>query len=397
MEVLYRGFDGLDVSFEGRIPEAFEAVLERAKEDAVAAMRPTLISYEGVKMHVEESGARGGYAFRCDTGPDGATWFFKRNNTGKRDDWGVRVSVKSLALALYGFDGVRDGLYQFMAALGIDVPPGAESVGRVDYAVDILAPDFVLVPDNFVMHSHTNRRDHTEPEPLVRHGTSGRVTSVTNGMMPNRQIIVYDKRKEVIASRKVHWPEIWNARLQSMGMPPLELKDRKKSTVWRVEIRAGKDHLRKSWSSKKWVDVDNRLGDLLLAMVDAIRYTVPTQDSNRSRWANHSIWDLVRDEIEGDLFEMMCGLEPNAVKEVLRREHVDMLNAQIRGLAASCAAAMGISLSDANKVPGMVAGMLREFVREQPIAFEKKMARAADRYVFFDTADYEDGRSDEYV
>lgn len=180
-------------------------------------MRAAMLDYRGVRMAVADSGARGGYAFRYDTGPDGATWFFKRPRPG--DPWGVRVSVKALALALYGLGGVRARLYGFLEALGIFVPLGAESIGRVDYAVDILAPGFVLEPERFVMHSHATRIDHSEPDPMVRHGTSGRVTSVTVGKMPNRQVIVYDKRKEVIARRKVHWWEIWNACLAHRGEP----------------------------------------------------------------------------------------------------------------------------------------------------------------------------------
>ncbi len=172
------------------------------------------------------------------------------------------------------------------------------------------------------MHSHATRADHSEPDPMVRHGTSGRVTSVTVGKMPNRQVIVYDKRKEVIARRKVHWWEIWNAGLAHRGEPPLDPKDREGSQVWRVELRAGKSHLKKRWGGKTWADLDDKLGSLLLKTLAEVRYVTPNSGSNRSRWPVHSIWDLVRGEVGGDLFEMMCPLDPHAIREVLRRDYV---------------------------------------------------------------------------
>ena len=138
-------------------------------------------------------------------------------------------------------------------------------------SMHILAPGFVLEPERFVMHSHATRIDHSEPDPMVRHGTSGRVTSVTVGKMPNRQVIVYDKRKEVIARRKVHWWEIWNACLAHRGEPPLDPKDREGSQVWRVELRAGKSHLKKRWGGKTWADLDDKLGSLLLKTLDEVR------------------------------------------------------------------------------------------------------------------------------
>lgn len=380
MTVLHRGFDGLDVAFQGRIPPDFLFVLEEAKVRAIQDMQSVMTSHRNVPLEVAETGARGGYAFRCDTGPFGATWFFKKPKAG--DPWGVRVSVKSLALALYGLGGVRARLYEFMERLGIAAPLGGESIGRIDYAVDILAPGFVLVPDNFVMHSHANRADHCEPDPMVRHGTSGRVTSVTVGRMPNRQIIIYDKRKEVVDKRKVHWWKIWNVGREQRGEPLLDPKDRHGSQVWRVELRAGKEHLKRCWGGKKWQDLDDKLGSLLLKALDDIRYATPTADTNRSRWPDHPMWNLVHREVGGDLFEMMCPLDPNAIKEVLRREYKAMLGSQLRGLSAPYAVACGLSPSDADKVPAMIERDLRHQIATHSDDFQGRMERAGARLVF---------------
>ena len=136
MKVLYRGFDGLDVAFQGRVPDALLAELEDARERAVKEMRAAMLDYRGVRMAVADSGARGGYAFLCDTGPDGATWFFKRPRPG--DPWGVRVSVKGLALALYGLGGVRARLYGFLEALGIPLLDKVPRVGLMGGQIGFL-------------------------------------------------------------------------------------------------------------------------------------------------------------------------------------------------------------------------------------------------------------------
>ncbi len=81
---------------------------------------------------------------------------------------------------------------------------------------------------------------------------------------------------------------------------------------------------------------------------------------------------------------MSSRLDPNAVKEVLRREHIDMLRGQIRGLAISLAVAMGLTPSDAKKDPGMVARELRREIEFEQDDFERRMARAAKKHLFLE-------------
>jgi hypothetical protein len=82
------------------------------------------------------------------------------------------------------------------------------------------------------------------------------MTSVTVDQMPRRQFIVYDKRSEVITQHKVHWWEIWNAGRRASCLPTLDPKDRIGSRVWRVELRAGKEHLKERWAISKWAELD---------------------------------------------------------------------------------------------------------------------------------------------
>ncbi len=382
MELLYRGFDGLEIAFNTQISEAFDSALAEAKEAASKAMEPHLLYFNDTPMHVAETGSRGGYAYRCDTGPDGATWFFKRPN--RADGWGVRVSVKSLALALYGLGGVRARLYAFLDALGIEARTGCESIGRADYAIDLLAPDFMLDAESFVMHSHMNRADHFDGPPFVQHGRSGRLTSVTIGKMPGRQVIVYDKRAEVVSKQKAEWWEIWNAARAASGKPPLDPTDREATRIWRIELRAGKKFLKEGWGITTWPEFDDQVGKLFLKTLATVRYTCPKADRNRSRWSLHPLWQLAEQEVSGDLFEMMAKADPTLVKQVKRRAHYEMLMAQITGLAATVGALSEVKCGEEK---GLAETIRREIVRvtkEQPQQFKRKMERAAARYVFLD-------------
>ncbi|MDO8605587.1 MAG: hypothetical protein Q7R40_03540 [Phaeospirillum sp.] len=67
------------------------AVLTAGVDEARETRAAVLVEWNGEPMHVAESGAPGGYAFICDTGPTGATWFFSRNQ--KPSNWGIRVAV----------------------------------------------------------------------------------------------------------------------------------------------------------------------------------------------------------------------------------------------------------------------------------------------------------------
>lgn len=118
----------------------------------------------------------------------------------------------------------------------------------MDFCVDLLAPDFTLCPEHFVMHSSTNRRDYVTGFDKSVNGKSGRNTSVTIGGPRNRQVIVYDKRSEIAHSGKTHWWSIWNHERQRRGRSALDPNDPHNS-IWRVEFRAGKDLLKDTWGS----------------------------------------------------------------------------------------------------------------------------------------------------
>ena len=376
MEIIYQGFDGLDLSVSSNIPHDFADRLERAQEEARKTKEPALLDHRGVTLKVAETGAPGGYAFRCET--DGAIWFFKRPNPN--DPWGVRVSLRSLTLALYGLGGARQSLFETLDALGIPIAAHGVSIGRVDYAIDFLAPGFVLEADHFVTHSRTRRKDHFEG--MQGYGTANGRQSLTIGSMPGKQIIVYDKRADVIAKNKREWWEIWNAGRRKAGKPELERHDRDGAQIWRVELRAGKHHLKEDWGIRSFADLDARLGDLYARMMQSIRYSFPRPDTHRNRWPVHPLWHMATEAMKGDLFEMVSHADPDRVKQVAREAQAEMLAAQIAGLSVSHAHMLGYGLSDFLDYLDRRRDELAAAARENPAALEDRFAKAERRYVF---------------
>lgn len=386
MKTLYRGFDGLDVTFQGCAPKRLLDTLEKAKEAAQANERSESIVYRGLAFEVAPTGAVG-FSFRLDTGPDGETWFIAKSE--KPHGWNIRVSVKSMALALYGFKAIRARLFERLNTFGADVR--AYSVGRVDFAVDVEAPDFRINPERIVCHwrstcaqhraqNRTKAQDEFGQEIEIV-GNGGRINSVTVGKMPGRQVIIYDKRREVIDRRKVHWWGIWYPGEEVTK----ELKARK---VWRVEIRAGKRLLKDKWNVSTFEDLERLLPVILTETLEAIRLHADEQsDSNVTRQATHELWQLVANHAaypfsEDDRIEVAPII---AESQAAMRDKYEAL---VAGLAASYAVVCDVSAEDA---PEQIAAGLVEAIRERiklyPGKFRDAHERAEKRLRFMKSSD----------
>ena len=149
LTVLHRGFDTIALSIQSNIgPELF-AFLEAEQERAEQEKRDVLVDYNGVQLHLKGHGGHG-YKFIASGGPDGATWFFKKPNS--KDKWGIRLSFGSFFLAMHGLGAAKSHCEHVLGRLGVRYKPEDVSIARVDVCVDILAPNFEVIPDHFVMH-----------------------------------------------------------------------------------------------------------------------------------------------------------------------------------------------------------------------------------------------------
>ena len=389
--VVHNGFDTLALAIKANIPSELFDHLETERELAETERRDVLVTYEDITFQLKPHGGSG-YRFILDGGPDGAIWFLKKPNA--KDPWGIRLSFGSFFMAMHGLGAAKAHVDHVAERLGIRFGPDDISISRVDFCIDVLAPGFSLIPDQFVMHSAAGRRDHLTAEDMAVHGKSGRVTSVTIGSTRNRQVIVYDKRAEVIAHSKSHWWDIWNHTLASAAnenRPPSYQSKRKLSPdpeeadenrVWRVEFRAGKDLLKDRWGIRTWQQLFDLFGDLCREAGEVVRYVEPTSDPNRARWPNHPLWEIACAEMNDDLTEMRSGADPNPMKEVHREEHISRLFRNVLGSSVTLAA---LHDKGAEEVGTFLTNLGRDMALEaatDPKRIGKQLQDAKDRYVY---------------
>lgn len=381
MRVVHKGFDTITLSIQANIPpELFEA-LEAERESAEEERTPRPFTYGGADFDLMPYGGNG-YRFILKGGFLDAQWFFKKPNA--KDPWGIRINIGSLLLATQGLGYARAYIDKTLTRLGVRYAAHQVSIARADFCVDVLAPDFDLNPENIVTHSRSNRADHQSGiEDIRSNGRSGRFTSVTVGKMPGRQVIIYDKRREIIDKKKPIWWEIWNANLRAQSESELTPDDRSNSQVWRIEIRAGKDLLKDRWQIREWAEFDDLIGDVMAEAISKIRYCEPDPfDSNRARWPDHPLWELVSNEVRDDLEEMRSFVEPSLIKDVHRNEHIQLILGQVVGSVTSLAALEDqkkCGLRDYFKTFG--ERLQLEFGRA-PDRIERKFGEAKARYRF---------------
>lgn len=400
MEVLHTGFDTVALSIKASIGESlFETLLE-AKERGEKERREVEIKYRGITLLLRPYGGNG-YAFIASTGPDGATWFFKKPNA--KDPWGIRISIGSYALAMNGLGACKAHCEHVLDNFGIRYQKSDVSLSRADVCVDIWAPTFTLNPDNFVMHGSTKRRDFVTAENVSIHGKSGRATSVTVGKINNRQVIIYDKRSEIISKNKHYWWEIWNHNLAKFQdnsdenvtksdkteagivghFPTFPLKSEQNEIVWRIEFRAGKNLLKDRWGIRTWEHFFDKFGDLCREIGKVIKYTEPLQnDPNRARWPPHQIWEVACDAINQDLFELSCGADPNPIKEVEREEHIALIMRNILGCGITVAALNARAFKELPDAIDQIAMELKTKLKADPERAARQLNDAAERYCF---------------
>lgn len=379
MKPIYHGFDGLEFAIKATIPPKLDERLSKLKADAQGLDGERYYGFGEASLMVRETGARGGYAYSCRE-PSTGDWFFKKPSL--TDPWGVRFSASSSAIAILGIEGLRLRCAEVLSALQINAPVEAYRPSRVDFAIDFLAPDFAVSPDNFVIHSRTGLKSIDVIDEVQVNGRSSRTTSVTVGKMPGRQCIIYDKREEVIVKRKHEWPAIWGRAMNGPTAPPLDLNDRAASQVWRVELRVGKRHLKDVWDINSWASLYEMLPRMLLKMMDDVSYCQPAPDNNRSRWPNHAIWQAVRHVVASDLFVDVPTLAPEEYIEIKKEQKLDELATQILGLSISIAAVEGCNANDFDIFLKRLTGQLSDKVNSAHRSLSERLGVAAAKYKY---------------
>lgn len=388
MKLIYNNFDALDISFQGALPEKVLRQLALAREQAQSERREVFVELgnEKISVMVAETGARGGYRYRFDTGLDGEIWFIAHSINS--NNWNIRVSVKSLALALYGYESVKERLLKRLKALGafglarrksvseevINTP--LERISRFDYCFDFIMPSaFEPLPKRFIAHQRTKKHVYGETGKIENYVSlnGDKINTIRIGEMPGRQAVIYNKTIEIKSSLKKYWWDIWD----------IDSKPFKEGfkQIWRIEIRAGRDELDK-WGLKRFKDFEDKTGDVIAAILKAIRYTDPLKDDlNRSRWPMHPIWR----EALNVSYKALAPYRSNAIRENIIRDFRENViagyNERLIGNLIGLTAAEGHDISEIPTVLQEIEERIAQVDKELLI---KKFERSIERFQFLE-------------
>lgn len=376
-DILHSGFDGLKFTVQADIPPALRAELVSAKAHARNTHSDCILNFGTVQLSVTNKGARG---FTAHTGDQGAVWLFQDPEDRITNNPGITVDFRAFGLATGGLDAAEQHFRTCMTAFGIPYVETQLRVTRADFAVDFLAPWFEPDREALVVPPGTKVTEYTGVDETATVSSGGRVTGLRAGAVANRQMAIYDKRAEVIQSNKLGWLTIWNAGREASGKPPLDLKDRDASLVWRFELRLGSKQLRNRFGLRNWQDIRDTIGDAFTDAIDRIRYCDPTQDRNRARWPVHSLWRQFATVVGHDLRYNCCGVLPSDVVQANRAAKMREIDAQICGLFVTRAAISGVQASDFEDFMDIHTEALLRMCGEHPASLEERLAKATARY-----------------
>jgi hypothetical protein len=375
--ILHSGFDGLKFTIQTDIPPALRAELASAKEHAKTTHSDCIIELGLIKLSVTSKGARG---FTAHTGDHGAYWLFQDPEDRMPNNPGITVDFRAFGLATGGLEGAEQHFRDCMAAFGILYVETQLRVARADFAVDFLAPWFEPDREALIVPPKTKVEEIASVDEAATMASGLRVTGIRSGGVGNRQIAIYDKRAEVIQSKKLGWVTIWNAARKHSGHPPIDLTDRNASQVWRFEMRLGSKQLRNKFELRNWDDIRNAIGDAFTDATRRIRYCEPTHDSNRARWPVHSLWRLYESVIANDLMVNCCGVLPGDVISANRAAKMRELDAMLCGVFVSRAAISGVQADDFEEFMDNHVTALMRLSDEHATKLEERIAKAKARY-----------------
>lgn len=182
------------------------------------------------------------------------------------------VRFSSFALWCKGAKTMHERFLAWAASLGLH-PSRSEGLSRVDFAFDFLLPVLDFDEDNFV----------TAAEKDSQHRKNGKVQTFTFG---RDEIVlrVYNKSDEVVEASQKYWLYLfWQEHTEN---------------VWRVEWQVRKETL-KRFGLRTFEDLFDGYGDVLRHLVsEHTSLRVKAEDSNRSRWPIHPLWNLLSEHID---------------------------------------------------------------------------------------------------
>jgi hypothetical protein len=387
---IHHGFDGLDIAFQGAAPSHILEQLEKAKNQAQQERKEILLSIgkNNMNVMVAETGAKGGYAYRLDTGADGMIWFISHSINSNL--WNMRVSVRSLCLVLYGYSGAKEKINDFLQNIGAIGPAirdpktekiinfPIETIGRFDYCFDFWNDQgFTLTPDYICSHARTKRTFHGNDFSYNAKGKE--IESVTIGKMPNRQVTIYNKTNEIRASSKNYWNDIWQDKIGNT----LNTKNFENGTVWRVEVRAGKDEL-SQWNMRRYSDLEKMVGDIIHDILKKTRYVRPTRDTNTARWPMAQFWQECVGITSLHLSPFISGTIRHKIIYDLRQNIIKGYEQRVIGDMIGLCAAHGIAIENLPSLTQNIKDDIASLLIFNKDVIDEKHKRIIERLYFLE-------------
>lgn len=295
-------------------------------------------------------------------------------------------------LLQHGYRGARERTLTDLKGFGATL--GQESINRVDYCFDFLMQDFaprvdqIIAPPNCSKSGYLEGRSLNDTSMFAFRGR--KLETLTVGKMPNLQVQIYDKRREVIAKKKPSWFKVWQ----------VDPKD-KSQQVWRVEVRAGKKHLKDRWGIVTFQDLENSFGDIILRAFEDIRYLDDDQNYdtvNVSRARLHPLWIAVKDAAFQRLFDSRSGLCPGVLKKQFRSEYLNISKQGLSAYARRLAVCLGLTDEQIiEHLPNIVAGTLAYEIRMDGEGFLDKVWVSQQKALFIEGDGFDVERYQEHI
>lgn len=224
------------------------------------------------------------------------------------------VTFRSRALWQYGAAVLHQRFIAWAASLGMEAYQ-PERLSRIDFTFDYQVPAIDFDEDSFV--SQATKDNQHRKNRKVQTFRFGEGTLVLR---------IYNKVDEIAESSAKTWFfDLWGCR----------------ENVWRIEWQVRKEWLRR-FGIRTFDDLLERQGDLLRILVhDHTTLRIPTDDSNRSRWPLHPLWqDLQTRVAQMDGTGIIRELDPAALLD----ERLTRIVISIYGYLKRIAAIKGIKL-----------------------------------------------------
>lgn len=434
-KVIYHNFDKLEVSYQGAVPAAMLDKLKEAKESAQRENAEQFLQLSDELAVTMRPNGGGGYAYIFSTGETGANVFVQRNSNPA--NWNLRVAIRSACLATKGLGGAMQHIREIcnaLGAMGVHRYPDreqepfdtlVESIARVDYCMDVIANDFMPKRERIIAHSRTGRKFHTPEMDVVERGKL--IETVTLGKMPNKQICIYNKSKEIAVKKTVYWHEIWQNALykkrlntvsKTVSLNPgtvfkTDLEDSETvfemvshtsktvtktvletvkngsetvktvsedDTVWRFEIRVGK-HALKDAGITTFQQMQEKLPALFTKILKRTRLAVDEPEGeNPNRWEVHPLWKQFQHHAAVCFDDSDADLPQTLVTDLLLEERKIMMEKGILGNLVAYTAMRRMRLDELPDLMQSLPERLGAYIRANPNGLAKKYRDAKVRY-----------------